>query len=331
MRCKHASPCGRGSGGLTPPDLADLGHHEVAKRLDATGLAQLLGVGEEHRHLVALDVGQHPHERGLVFGHVVGQHAHAEAAQDALHHAEVVVDVEHVAHPPPEQVLHQARAGRDLDRGRMLADEAVVADRVEAGRRAAAGDVVARGEELHPDGHEALAHEVGLRGLLHAHGDVGLAHRQVDDALLQHQVDVEVGVALVEPRQPRHQPQRAEAHGGRHAELAQNLLLAVADARGGGVEALGHRGGGVEQKLPLLGQNQAARVAVEERGAERVLERADLAADGRLAQMQHVPGMRERARRRDGVEDPELVPIHGDAFAGRGRALPEREWFRSPT
>ena len=51
-------------------------------------------------------------------------------------------------------------------------------------------------------------------------------------------------------------------------------------------------------------------MAVEQRHAEALLERADLAADGGLAEVQRFARMGEAARLGDGVKDPQLVPIH---------------------
>jgi hypothetical protein len=42
-------------------------------------------------------------------------------------------------------------------------------------------------------------------------------------------------------------------------------------------------------KLALFGQNQAARMAVKQRGVQRLLQRADLARDRRLRQVQRSP------------------------------------------
>ena len=81
-------------------------------------------------------------------------------------------------------------------------------------------------------------------------------------------------------------------------------------------QAFGHRqlgedlARGAKQQLALLGQDQAARMAVEQRHAEAFLERADLPADRRLAEIQRLAGMGEAARLGDRVKDPQLVPIH---------------------
>ena len=64
------------------------------------------------------------------------------------------------------------------------------------------------------------------------------------------------------------------------------------------------------QQLALLGQDQAARMAMEQRHAEAFLERADLAADRGLAEIERLAGMGEAARLGDGVKHPQLVPVH---------------------
>ena len=93
-------------------------------------------------------------------------------------------------------------------------------------------------------------------------------------------------------------------------------ILAVADAGGGDLDAAAHRGGRVEEQLALLGQDQPARVTVEERGVERLLQRADLPRHCRLAEIQHVAGMGQAAGIGDGMKDPKLVPIHEDQLIG---------------
>ncbi|MNP83236.1 hypothetical protein D3C76_1821240 [compost metagenome] len=55
-------------------------------------------------------------------------------------------------------------------------------------------------------------------------------------------------------------------------------------------------------------------MTVEQRASERFLERADLAADGRLGQVQNIPRMGQRPRVGDGMEYSKLVPIHDNAF-----------------
>src|SRR6185437_8302515 len=64
------------------------------------------------------------------------------------------------------------------------------------------------------------------------------------------------------------------------------------------------------EQIALLGEDQAARMTMEERHRKAFLERADLPADGGLAEVQRFAGMGEAARFRHSVENSELVPIH---------------------
>src|SRR3954468_10294661 len=59
------------------------------------------------------------------------------------------------------------------------------------------------------------------------------------------------------------------------------------------------------------------------------LERADLSADGGLAEPQHLAGMREAARRSDCVEDAKLVPIHASLLVPNG-LRPETARLQAP-
>src|SRR3546814_1255238 len=52
-----------------------------------------------------------------------------------------------------------------------------------------------------------------------------------------------------------------------------------------------------EQLLPELGQGDAARLALEQRQAEQILERADRAADSRLGQVQFGGRLADAAER----------------------------------
>src|SRR5688572_13140706 len=75
--------------------------------------------------------------------------------------------------------------------------------------------------------------------------------------------------------------------------------------------------------LPLLGEDQAAGVAMEKRHAEILLEPRDLPAYRRLAHVEVLAGVGEGARLRSRVEDPKLVPVHARALFRRFRGLAE--------
>ena len=79
------------------------------------------------------------------------------------------------------------------------------------------------------------------------------------------------------------------------------------------VELEHHLLNGPEQKVALFGQDEAARVAMEQGHFEILFERADLTADGRLAQIQDLAGVGEGSGICSGLKDPQLVPIHRSA------------------
>jgi hypothetical protein len=137
----------------------------------------------------------------------------------------------------------------------------------------------------HPHRHQPLADQVGLRRLLQPDRHVGLPHRQVQHAFFQDQVDLQIGELLVEFRQAGGQPERPEAGRRGDTQLSEHLFLAVPDPRRRRIQPLHHGPRGVEQKLSLFGQNQPARMAVEQRGVERFLKPADLAGYRRLRQV----------------------------------------------
>ena len=136
-------------------------------------------------------------------------------------------------------------------------------------------DVVMHREELALD-------QVGLARRA-SDGDVGLAHGEVELAIVEHQVDLDLGIELDELPEPRRQPDRAEAEVA--VTLSWPVGWSLLSASCASASELGEDlvRGAVEQ-LALLGQDQAAGVAVEQRHVEALLERADLAADRGLAE-----------------------------------------------
>ena len=85
--------------------------------------------------------------------------------------------------------------------------------------------------------------------------------------------------------------------------------------------------GAVEQ-FALLGEDQPARVAVKQRDAELLLERAHLPRHRRLRQPELLAGMGEAAGLGGGVEHLQLVPVHHHvsvlARCAGGGAIPPR-------
>src|SRR3981081_4343113 len=74
---------------------------------------------------------------------------------------------------------------------------------------------------------------------------------------------------------------------------------------------------GAKQQVALFGENEAARMAMEQRHRKLLLQRADLPRNGRLRQPKLLAGMREAASFRRRVKYLQLVPIHiGKSVAG---------------
>ena len=102
----------------------------------------------------------------------------------------------------------------------------------------------------------------------------------------------------------------AKAACGGDLELAGWMLACFRELGTRAFQALRHLARGAPEQFALLGENEAARVPVEQRRTQFALQRADLAADGRLAQPQTVSGLGEASRFSNRVEDSDAVPIH---------------------
>ena len=146
--------------------------------------------------------------------------------------------------------------------------------------------------------------------------DVGRAHGDGDLLVGEHQLDADVGIELEKLAQALRDPHRAEPDRRGDLQIAGRLGGGVGQQRLGGRELVHDLAGGAEQHLALLGQHQAARVAVEQRDLELLLQRRYLPADRRLAHAQRLTGMGEAAGLGGGMKDSELVPVHGGLRSG---------------
>ena len=95
-----------------------------------------------------------------------------------------------------------------------------------------------------------------------------------------------------------------------HLQLAVRLLAAVGQLGARRFELHEHFVRGAIEQLALLGQDQPARVAVEQRRRQLLLERAHLARHRRLRQPELLARMGEAAGLGGGVKDLQLVPVH---------------------
>ena len=134
--------------------------------------------------------------------------------------------------------------------------------------------------------------------------------REVEIVVRQQKLQLHFRVKLDEFAEPRREPVGAEPERGRDPEFAVRLLAAVDEAAADRVELQNHIAHRAEQHFALLGEDEAARVAVKKRRAEVLFQRADLAADRRLAQAERFAGVGERAGVGGRLENAQLVPVH---------------------
>ena len=152
-------------------------------------------------------------------------------------------------------------------------------------------------------GQQRPLDKVGLPRRLQPYRDIGFPHAEVELGIGQDQRDVDLRIELDELLDARRQPKRAEADRRGDLERAGRPFLAFGKLRLGHGELVVDLVRGLVEHLALFGQNQAARMAMEQRRIEAFLERADLAADGGLAQIQQLARMRKAAGFRHRMED----------------------------
>ena len=128
-------------------------------------------------------------------------------------------------------------------------------------------------------------------------------------------LQLDLRVEIDELAEPRGQPIGAEAQRRRDPQFAVRLLPAVDEPTAHSVELEDHVAHGAEQHFALLGQNEAAGMAMKQRRAEVGLQRPDLSADRRLAEAQRLARMGERPSVGGRLKDAQLIPIH-ERFLG---------------
>jgi hypothetical protein len=167
-----------------------------------------------------------------------------------------------------------------------------------------------------------------------AQRDVGLAPGQVLQVVRGDQPDADLGRGPGERGEDRRQGVGRHHVRGGDRDLARDLL---GPAGGGQREPGGgllHRADMDHQLAPRLRQDEPAPHPVEELHAEAVLQRRDLAPEGRLGLAELTCGGRERSGLGGGEEGAGLVPVEGgggrihaslynaDANAGNSYAFP---------
>ena len=160
--------------------------------------------------------------------------------------------------------------------------------------------------------------QVRLRRRAQPDRDVGLAHREVELLLGRDQGEADVGIEVEELAEPRGQPMHAESRRRVDPQFPVRLLAAVGELGARRFELHQHVVRGAIEQLALLGQDEPARVAMEQRHRELLLQRADLPRHGRLREAELLTRMGEAARLGGGMKNLELVPVH---FRSPGRSV----------
>ena len=125
---------------------------------------------------------------------------------------------------------------------------------------------------------QALRPRRRVRGGAIADGDISASGPQIDHLVVCRHPHVDIGMALLETAETRHDPQArdADAGGDRHrlaVTAAGERIDAIMKLLEGAV-------GDAKEPLALGGKADRAIAAVEQFDAERLFERDDLAADG---------------------------------------------------
>jgi len=167
---------------------------------------------------------------------------------------------------------------------------------------------LAAGAELHEVG--AVAGEVAQaeRGFAAAHqvGDLGARRgAQLEPHLAGAAREAAQAVDDSRVGQGADQGERDRAAGA-GLQIAHRIVAVLE----GGQRRLGMG----QEGAAGLGQAGAAAHALEQRGAELVLELVDAAADRRLRAVQPLPGAREAAGLGNGEEGADLVDVHGSGI-----------------
>ena len=180
----------------------------------------------------------------------------------------------------------------------------------EGARRAVFLEIFGRGINVEVHREKLALNQIGLRRLAQPDGDVGLAHGEVELLVGGQKRDVDFGIKVDEFAESRGQPMHADARRRGDAQIAIRPLPAVGELGARRLELHEHFVRGSIEQFALLGENQAAGVAVKQRYRQLLFERAHLARHRRLRQPELFAGMREAAGLGRGMKYFELVPIH---------------------
>ena len=164
------------------------------------------------------------------------------------------------------------------------------------------------------DGEQPPLDQVGLLRLAQADRAVGLAHDQVELLVGEDQLQLDVRIEVEELLQALRQPPGAQPHRRGYAQYAGRPVLGLGELGTDILQLHQHVVRSAEQHFALFREHETAGMAMEERHADVLLERAHLARDGRLRQPERLGRMGERASLRRGVKHAQLVPIQRHFF-----------------
>jgi hypothetical protein len=162
-----------------------------------------------------------------------------------------------------------------------------------------------------------------------AQRDVEAVLDQVHDAVVAHQVHLQSGILRDEARQPGGQFQRAERHRRIDAQAAGRARLVLADCAVGFVQCVEDLPAGFVVLLAGGGEGEAARVAVEELGAEHGFQLFDLARHRRVRDAERFGGRRETAQLNDAAQCAQRGQLVDARGLPQGRAA--RQAKRRPS
>ena len=235
----------------------------------------------------------------------------------------------HADHDEGLENLDAFRLGHDLWRD-VLAQEELV-DGLSAVRawfeqderltdNVARGDLLLTRERVsgRRDEQEFLAHDRHAHQVWIVHGQrqepqvCRSAPKLPEQALRRagHQLHVHIGMVLAECLQQRRKHVEADRHSASQAHGAADRLLAVEDAGPRALEILEHALAQPEKSGAGRRNPDLAAKPQEHLLLQLLFEQQNLTADGRLRQVQLLPGARERSRLRDGAEYFELSEVH---------------------
>ena len=138
-----------------------------------------------------------------------------------------------------------------------------------------------------------------------ADGDVDVAPSKIDKAIVGGHVDLDLRVLRPERRKTRNDPQRCERHGRRQREPGR--AVSPADPLGRVGQRVEHVGHFAVKSGTGGSERECAVPPLEQRRAERILERLDLPRQRRLRDKQFLRGQREREAPARRLETPEEI------------------------